>query len=119
MPSALLNTFRNYKNQLRTRFDYYSNRLNADGSLPGLNEPVRPAALPPTFVTVSADSLVGRAWYYGGDRNENYIEEMSGFFVPPVSAFYSFYVRGDDAVALFLSSTANREDERLVAISAS
>ena len=66
---------------------------------------------------VNADLLANRHFYYGGTIMGNnlnwYIEEQTGFFVPPVSANYSFYVRGDDLVSVELSTTSSPNDLKL------
>jgi hypothetical protein len=51
----------------------------------------------------------------GGSRLDYYAQELRGFFVPPVTANYSFYVRGDDYISIFLSVNASETGERRVA----
>ena len=60
---------------------------------------------------VNGDSVTG---YYINDR-EYYTQELSGFFVPPVTANYTFILRGDDWVAAWLSSNASPMNEALIA----
>jgi len=40
---------------------------------------------------------------------------LTGFFVAPVSANYSFYAVGDDFVSVHLSTDANPANQKLVA----
>jgi len=43
------------------------------------------------------------------------VQDFTGFFVPPVSANYSFYTRGDDAVSIVLSTGEDRAGGRRIA----
>jgi hypothetical protein len=76
-----------------------------------------PAGVAPAFAEVNADSATSRFGYYGSNAVEDYLQEMAGFFVPPVSANYTFYVRGDDQVYLFLSTTPSPLNVTLIAFS--
>ena len=38
---------------------------------------------------------------------------FTGFFVPPLSQFYTFYIRGDDKFLLFMSTSGRPEDKVL------
>lgn len=38
---------------------------------------------------------------------DNYVQELSGIFTPPVTANYSFYVRGDDNIVVQLSQSSD------------
>ena len=44
-----------------------------------------------------------------------YFQQLRGFFVPPVTANYSFFVQADDTARVYLSSNASATGERLVA----
>ena len=44
-----------------------------------------------------------------------FLHDMTGFFVPPVSANYSFYTRGDDFVLVHLSTTSSPNNLTLIA----
>lgn len=55
----------------------------------------------PTFVNVNTNALMG--YYYNED--DYYVQTFQGFFIPPVTANYTFYIRGDDFAGIFLSST--------------
>lgn len=50
-------------------------------------------------------------------RLDYYAQELRGFFVPPFSANYSFYARGDDYISLFLgtNTSSHPSGERMVA----
>ena len=45
----------------------------------------------------------------------NFVEDLKGFFIPPVTANYSFWVRGDDLSYVWLSSTSSPVGARLIA----
>ena len=52
-----------------------------------------------------------------GINNENgntYVNELSGFFVPPTTGAYDFIVTGDDHLDLFLSTDSNPNNKRLI-----
>ena len=49
----------------------------------------------------------------------NYVQDLTGYFIPPVDGDYTFYLRGDDQVSLYLSRDANPKNLRLVAASSS
>ena len=68
----------------------------------------------PTFVTVNADSLQS---YFGYPTLDQawHVEVLTGFFVAPVSAFYTFYAVGDDFVSVHLSTDASPANQTLVA----
>ena len=75
-----------------------------------------PAALAPSVVGTNVDMVNGYFGYYGGANGaENYLEVLLGLFEPPATANYSFYVRGDDRVALWLSSDDSAANQALVA----
>ena len=59
---------------------------------------------PPSITSINTDSLQGAR---GLSEFDYYVQEQTGFFVPPVSANYSFWVRGDDRAAVFLSTDAS------------
>jgi hypothetical protein len=68
---------------------------------PWVARPVGGGAPAGAAVALNTDAIVGPV------RNEatyNYLQLVEGFFVPPVSANYTFFARGDDPVAVFLSS---------------
>lgn len=44
-----------------------------------------------------------------------YLQELTGFFVPPVDGNYTFYIRGDDGTAFLLSTDSSPARLRLVA----
>src|SRR5206468_3315510 len=46
---------------------------------------------------------------------DNYANRFSGFFVPPATGNYVFYVTGDDDSDLFLSTDATPANKRLIA----
>lgn len=52
-------------------------------------------------------------------KQVNYLEELTGFFIPPVDGNYSFYIRADDGSAFFLSTDSNPANLKLVAQSTS
>ncbi|XP_022097673.1 fibrocystin-L-like isoform X1 [Acanthaster planci] len=43
-------------------------------------------------------------------EEENFVSRLTGFFVPPRTGEYRFFVRGDDLVDLWLSSTASADN---------
>jgi len=49
-----------------------------------------------------------------GENGDNYVNEVSGFFIPAVSGYYDFIVTGDDNVDLFLSTDSNPNNKRLI-----
>jgi IPT/TIG domain/PA14 domain len=63
-------------------------------------------------VYVDENALVSKSW---NEVSTSYVEELTGFFVPPVSAVYSFYLRGDDAVTLELSTDSNPSNLKTLA----
>jgi hypothetical protein len=58
----------------------------------GVSDVSRMPSLAPSIEQINTDSVFG----YSFNQLDNYMEEFTGFFVPPVTANYSFYVRGDD-----------------------
>lgn len=68
----------------------------------------------PTTVGVETQLVTGVA-AVGGSRLDNYAQELRGFFVPLVTANYSFYLRGDDYITVYLSVNASEAGERRVA----
>lgn len=107
--------------QFITYRDYYSNWIYWNAvkgkTKKWVEQRVFPPGLTPAFAEVNGDSLTSRFGYYGSNVDENYLQEMTGFFIPPVSANYSFYTRGDDTVHLFLSATASPKNLTLIAMS--
>ncbi|MCH8499090.1 MAG: hypothetical protein LAT63_11475 [Marinobacter sp.] len=53
-----------------------------------------------------------------GERNrgDNYGAVVRGFFLPPLSGDYQFWVSGDDEVRLYLNDTGMSTDARLIAM---
>ncbi len=49
------------------------------------------------------------------DWNESYGQRLSGWFVPPLSGGYRFYIASDDASQLFLSPTTNAANKARIA----
>ena len=49
------------------------------------------------------------------DNQANYVQRISGFFTPPVSTNYVFWVCGDDDSDLFLSTDSNPANKKLIA----
>jgi hypothetical protein len=108
MPSKVLqDTFNSWKNTIRSRHDNYPRVRTVNGTMPALPLPALPAGVPPTFAAVNADALTSRVPHYGGSALEDYVEVQEGYFVPPVSANYTFFVRGDDGVSVFLSNSSD------------
>ena len=44
-----------------------------------------------------------------------YLQDLTGYFVPPVDGNYTFYLRGDDVVTMYLSTDASPARLRLIA----
>jgi hypothetical protein len=63
----------------------------------------------PTFPNNPRETLYMTAFdtrtVYPDDSHENYGARVTGFFVPPVSGNYIFYLRSDDASRLYLNPT--------------
>jgi hypothetical protein len=74
---------------------------------------VDPASLGivPSSVTVNGNAVASARV----NEANTYGQTLVGFFAPPVTANYSFYVRGDDNVAVWLSPTANATGLRFIA----
>ncbi|XP_061168814.1 fibrocystin-L-like [Saccostrea echinata] len=47
--------------------------------------------------------------------HDNYVNRLSGFFIPPWSGHYSFAIRADDVGQLYFSNTSNPEDMEKIA----
>jgi hypothetical protein len=119
MPPSLVAPFSSYRSAWADKIYNFPTTRNATSGkfLASFVEPTTSVNFPPTFAEVTADSLTSRHFYYGSTTNENYLQELTGFFVPPVSAFYSFYARGDDHVVLWLSSDDDPRNSEVIAIS--
>ncbi len=50
-----------------------------------------------------------------GESGDNYGTQIHGYYYPPMSGYYRFYVAGDDNVQLWLSSDDNPDNSKLVA----
>jgi hypothetical protein len=50
-----------------------------------------------------------------GDAVNNYAKRYSGYFIPPATDTYAFYINADDDADLFLSSDSNPANKRLIA----
>ena len=50
-----------------------------------------------------------------GGYGNNYIQRLSGFFIPPTTGFYVFFVASDDDSDLFLSTDRTAEHKSMVA----
>ena len=55
------------------------------------------------LITTGAVGVTGFSPNFNSGMNY-YVERLSGFFVPPVTANYTFYLAGDDNADLYLSS---------------
>jgi hypothetical protein len=119
MPPSLVASFSSYRLAwANTIYHFPTTRNTTSGKfLASFVEPTTSVNFPPTFAEVTADSLTSRHFYYGSSANDWYMQELTGFFVPPVSAFYSFYARGDDQVVLWLSSDDDPRNAEVIAIS--
>jgi len=98
------------------QYDYGTPPRGADSKLKPLVLPVRDPTVAPTFASINADAVNSRAFYYGPLEIQYHEQQLEGFFVAPVSANYSFYVRGDDYVAVWMSLDANASRAELIAI---
>lgn len=75
------------------------------------------------YVTPSTPlPVTGQPWIntdavksYCTNCNTNFVEDLQGFFVPPVTANYSFWVRGDDSAYVWLSTSRDPSRVRLIA----
>ena len=86
---------------------------------------------PPSFSRLNADavtglfatfvpSTLGGAYQATNEAQPNkYVQTMRGFFVPPVSANYTFIVWSDDESAVYLSSDESPLNARRIAFAAS
>jgi hypothetical protein len=119
MPSSLVSSFESFRWDWINKIGNFPTTRNATSGkfLASFVEPTSFVNFPPTFAEVTADSLTSRHFYYGGTAVEDYLQELTGFFVPPVSAFYSFYTRGDDQVVLWLSSDDDPRNAEIIAVS--
>lgn len=49
-----------------------------------------------------------------GENGDNYVNEVSGYFIPAVSGTYDFIVSSDDDSTLWLSTDSNPNNKRLI-----
>lgn len=68
---------------------------------------------PPAWTYINTDSL--RSTFFESVEADYYLQDMSGFFVPPVSANYSFYLIADDIAGVWLSTDQSAANASLVA----
>ena len=74
-----------------------------------------PISQNPSKAWVNTDSAQGVSF----NELEQYTQELTGFFVPPVTANYSFWVRGDDYAVVWLSPDASPVNKVKVAYAGS
>ena len=72
----------------------------------------RPPLSTPSISLINADGIRG---YYNNEVATLYSQLLVGYFTPPVTANYSFYLRGDDSIALFLSTDETPGNKTLIA----
>jgi PA14 domain len=68
-----------------------------------------------SFYGVPANTSVLQSSQVSQDSLENYGTRIRGFLTPAVTASYTFWESGDDAVELYLSPTESPADKRLIA----
>jgi hypothetical protein len=70
---------------------------------------------PPSFTEVESATIGGLSIR---SRLDYYAQELSGYFVPPFTASYSFFLRGDDTAAVFVgvNGSSHPAAERQVAL---
>ncbi len=119
MPSSLAASFSSFRSAWINKIGHFTTTRNATTGkfLEAFVEPTNFVNFPPTFAEITADSLTSRHFYYGSSSADDYMQEMTGFFVPPVSAFYSFYTRGDDQIVLWLSPDDDPRNAEVIAVS--
>ncbi|XP_013413864.1 fibrocystin-L-like [Lingula anatina] len=66
--------------------------------------------------TTTPDSIIWTDdFQFEDDTEDNFIRRIKGFFVPPKTAGYTFYLRGNDKSYLWLSTSADPADAVLIA----
>ena len=65
-------------------------------------------------------TIIDRVWLDStseGDKS-NFVQRLSGFFVPPWTSLYTFNVRADDLSRVYLSNNISREGlTRIISVS--
>ena len=86
MPPSLVAPFSSYRSAWADKIYNFPTTRNATSGkfLASFVEPTTSVNFPPTFAEVTADSLTSRHFYYGSSANDYYLQELTGFFVPPV-----------------------------------
>jgi hypothetical protein len=75
------------------------------------------SALPaPTSTSIMTQGALGRSTRSASSADW-YAERLTGFFVPPYNATYTFYIAGDDWMDLALSPSSNASDAVVIASS--
>ncbi|MFO1497737.1 MAG: hypothetical protein U1G07_04975 [Verrucomicrobiota bacterium] len=69
----------------------------------------------PSFATAADSTTIAPTFETGVDLGDNYVNRLSGLFVPPVTGDYVFFIAADDDADLFLSTDATPANKRLIA----
>lgn len=101
---------------------YYTNGVKIERFMGALRTDVESnATAAASSIRVSTENGSASPLVFSGFENlpndgiNNYSERLSGWFVPPSTGNYVFFVNGDDDVDLFLSTDANPSNVRLIA----
>jgi hypothetical protein len=65
---------------------------------------------PPDFVMAVPSFEAG----VNNENGDNYVNQISGFFVPATSGVYDFICAGDDHIDVFISTDSNPNNKRLI-----
>jgi hypothetical protein len=100
-------------------YEYYPGVLQADGTtyLP-LRADVEAGTQTPstTGTTVGSDKSGSIPTFEAGSNfADNYVNRIYGYFVPPVTGNYVFFIAADDDADLFLSTDATAANKHLIA----
>jgi Leucine-rich repeat (LRR) protein/alpha-tubulin suppressor-like RCC1 family protein len=93
------------------RYDYFagiSGNLSPDTSL--LVDPRYPDSPTATYYATAFDSRT----VFQDDSHESYGAHLTGFFIPPVSGNYIFYLRSDDTSRLYLNPNSDNPAGKVV-----
>ncbi|HVY72139.1 MAG TPA: PA14 domain-containing protein, partial [Verrucomicrobiae bacterium] len=65
---------------------------------------------------VSTRTVTGiSSFHVPGNIADNYVQRVSGYFIPDTTGAYVFFISSDDQSALYLSTDANPANKRLIA----
>jgi PA14 domain len=94
----------------------YTNGLKREIFANAVRQDVEDGSVPPGVVSMVSAADVGAATVNAG---VNYAERFSGYFIPPTSGAYVFFINSDDDSDLYLSTDSSAANKRLIAQEAS